>query len=442
MTRQADEYFPGSEALPEDIEPLTASDETFPSIFGEEMYTPGDDGLTIDNEDIDVGSLDSDMLAYGLATSKALHMQLSGGLFNSDFSIGPPTPGEPIGDNNPLPGWKFGDEGAPGGLRLYWVDDATAPGGKSIRGHADVGEVDEKFVYIEQVVPVAPRMRVLAPTGLWSYASGQELLGYVECQFYDYLGAMLANVAGDTDSVIAEQGFGDESTYASGGAQLHQTPDEVALVIGAVPEGARFMLVRYMWFVETIDTISVATAQATDLKEAFAGEPTLFYASASFYQENLPGTVGYNADWLMGSHGSSGSFTTGSIEGFIAPSTGWVHSIAARINTARTAGQTSIQSRSSTTAYAIGPYVDIDGNNNGYTDDLVYSRGIPYFESTSNRETNAGSGELWNIFAGGERIFVRSRSTGSNTWAPTSADGVAQVTFALVDERGASNPNH
>ena len=145
----------------------------------------------------------------------------------------------------------------------------------------------------------------------------------------------------------------------------------------------------------------------------------------------------------MLSHGSSGSGFGVSNEMFLAPSTGWVHSISIRLSAARTAGQCSVQCFDNENDYALGPYVKVSGGNDGKNDDILYDRGLPYLESTTNRFSQPAQGDIWNFFSGGTRLNVKSRNTSASTaFAPSTADGLACVTFAFIDERGATNPNH
>jgi hypothetical protein len=444
----------GPEGLPEDLEPLTASASGggFSGAYGESFFEPGDAELTIDGEDQDSSNLDPAAVDEAIANSRAMRLILDGGVLNGDFRQGPPNPSDPIGPNNPLPGWRYGGgTGLPGdidsseGLSIYWREDDDGSGyGPHIECVADEalsGEVyEERYVYVEQLVPIASRERVLLPRALCSYDGGSALLAYIEGTPY-YLDG---GTAGETH--ISEQGFGGESVYASGGPQLHQTPVEAAAVITPNPYGGQFLLIRLMFYTNNWVSSPPETSKVYEVTNA---KPTLATWSGGYGQTNLVSATGSTDIWW---YDESNATIPTAARSFISFSTGWCTGIGMRTGTARTGGNYAVSGYALNQGNCIGGAVNIDAAHDGFNADFsygyLYARSAgPYFADTTVSTTFPGTQHSlngprqWNIFSGGERLGVKGHSHGAGNFTPTGVDGMAYPNFVMVIEDGADGSN-
>jgi hypothetical protein len=423
-----------------------------PGIYGEEFFYPGDAELTIDGEDQDTSALDPDVVADAVANSRAMRLILDGGVLNGDFRTGPPRPQDPIGPDNPLPGWRYGGGTAatgawdsPDGLTLYWREDDDGQGyGPHIECVADEAQTlevyAERYIYIEQLVPIASRERVLMPRALCSYDGGSALLTYIEGTPYGLDGQPT------DETVIAEQGFGGEASYASGGLQLHQQPVEAASVI-TPNHGGQFLLIRIMFYT---NNWVLSPPESKKVYEVTNAKPALLMWSGGFGKRNMSQATGTNDNYW---YDEDNSAITTAARGMIAWSTGWNAGIGLRSNAARTSGQYAVGAYSLSQGSCIGPAVDIDSAHDGFNADSVTgylyarSRG-PYYADTTRRTAavdtqgsrNAGNTQ-WNIFSGGERLNVRGRSHGTGNFIPANTDSMAFPSFVMVIEDGASGDN-
>lgn len=429
----ADEYS-APEGLPEDIEPLTVAETAVPTIYGEELFTGGDSDVTHDGtSDLIVSGgiqLADATLQAGLATAQSNKFALAG-LYNSDFSLGPPNPSEPISENNPLPFWRYGNYSATGGtpVPLYWVADSTAPGGYAIRAQGSYAfnpTNGSGTSYIEQVVPVAPRQRVLMPIGIFSWddtivggGSGQRSYGQVYIGPFDSTGAQ--SQSGDS----AAQGV----PAANSAASLHLDPNDPAFIPYTLPADTRYALVRFE-FVSRTDS-GEATPETLSLREASCLPPKVRYATISFYYSSIPASG--NVTWLTGA-----PFTTGGARQYFPPAPGWVESISMNIAGARTGGTLLVQLNDADTGNCLGPYLRVNAAHVGNATPKLFANGKP--NDGGSVSANPGDYDDYNWFKAGTTLRIQSLSTG--TFAPTNLDAVCWVTLALIDERFYDNENH
>lgn len=423
------------DGLPEDEEPLLYDDPSVPSIYGSEVFLPGDESITVDGS-----TLDEEMLANGLANSLAVRASIAGGLWNGDFRLGPPHPDEPISDNNPLPYWRVGAD-QEGGVRLYW--EAYGGGGR-IRAEAVVGAAYEDDAFIEQVIPVHPRQRYIVPSGLYDVsglgAGGGDLLGYVVAKPFDATGVA------QNSGVIAEQG----DTRAGFG---HTGPYEAAYVpmlipdVGEVTSGGTatyptaYALVKFIFRTDS----SISAQQTRYLYDAYAGPPRILSASQQFVVDALADAT---QNWYCPSDNSTYTGSGVGIHQFIPQHDGWIEGLSVVIDAPRATGQQSIGVWETQNNTFIGPVVEIDVDNTGdsYTSgggSFIHATGRIDFAASqeANIVDHRDNNPRYNWFKSGMMFRVRSESTGTNPWSPVTADGCATVTFALVDDRRERNPN-
>jgi hypothetical protein len=442
----ADEYTAASQGLPEDTAPLTAGEDFVPTVYGKELLTAGDAELTHGGTVESMGTamtLDAEMLTSGLATTVALKAQLAGGLYNSDFAIGPPHPDEPLGENNALPYWRVGDASADGipVAPLYWVEDADAPGGYSIQTRHTGPDGDNYRAFIEQVIPVAPGQRVLMPRGIWSFddtytgaVTGQLSRGIVQATFFDYAGNGLEPTNTFDPYGITDGGRPQGQSYPgiALSGQTHQTPREAALFPVSVPQSARYALIRYLFWSNSAN----GENEVLTLSEVSCREPRLRYVGLSFVHEDIAANT--TVPWYLASHSTTVSSVNVGVEQYVTPAPGWVESISLNTNAARTAGYFHVQAFDADIAGHIGPYLTVDGTHKGNDGPRLYASMGPKL-STTTPSAFAGGNDAVNFFGPGEVLRVQSTSVG---YAPTTADGVCHVTLALIDDYLPNNQNH
>ena len=439
-----------SEGLPEDLEPLTvaASGGAFGGTYGQEYFLPGDQDVTVDTTgspfSLVGNSLDAEIQTDGIANSRAIRLALDGGVVNGDFREGPPNPSAPIGPNNPLPGWRVGggtaDSGIDSmeGLQIFWREEDDGQGyGSHIEFIADdlAGEVyAERLIYMEQVVPIASRERVLGPRALASYDGGSAIYAYIVAKPY-YLDGTEAGSA-----VIAEQGFGNESSYASGGQQFHQTPVEAAQAIVDNRNGGQYMLLRLMGYTNN-DVL--APPESVKVYEVSNAPPSTVDVTVMLETGSITTTNGpTDTNWLL-----PAAYGASTMQQYYSFSTGWVSGIGLRTDADRTNGQLSIAGWSGSQTNHIGPRVKIDGNHRGSSNDngsFLHTRGLPYYADTlakASQAQNIDDSLPWNIFAAGERIHGKGWSHGSSNFQPSGVGSVMGLTMTCVMEDGAVNDN-
>lgn len=239
---------------PEDDQPLTSTPQALADTWGDERFL-----------DVDDPTQGSDLGLYTAGIGTQVQQLSTAGLVNGDFRQGPPNADAHIDDANRLPGWTYTVVQG-GRITLDWVADSSAPGGYAIRATTSASAANDE-VYLEQIVPVSPRMMVRAPEITVGAATG--LSGDIRWTFKtQYLKA-------------------DGSTTGSGNADNFLTWDlgaDTYQLVHAVPSDAAYLRIRVGVIVD------VAASDVASLREVWAGEPVITWVTISGSDITLPAT--------------------------------------------------------------------------------------------------------------------------------------------------------
>ena len=281
---------------PEDHEPLTSSPSSLVDAWGDPRF------LDVDDPAQETWSPEGGPAA---SIGPAMWSAFSSGVLNGDFAKGPPDATAHIGDENRLPYWSWVVVQG-GGITADWVVDASSPSGYAVEFTAsDTAEDDE--VYLEQIMPVTPRMRVRAP----ELQLAQATVLTTDLSFRTVYQCLKAD--GTTTGSAASATGAATQLWNATGTRPWQSIIEI-------PADARFLRVR-------VGVVSVAAhtgSASANLLEVYAGQPNIVYVTLVGSDISMPATG--TADVRQVSARSAGTPVAGA-ERYRAPANGWVEAI-------------------------------------------------------------------------------------------------------------------
>lgn len=324
-------------------------------------------------------------VGFGLMAYDAL----VSGLYNSQFSVGPPDAGSPIEETyNEVPYWSYHQDDA-GHIRASWVAEAGAPGGHAIEWTVTAG-ADGDEAYFEQIVPVSP----------WSYGT---LAPTLRCQdsgtYVQFIRSQFLTADGSETGSEAEAGQFDGVAWGS---------TETVVVPIAVPSDARYLRVRVGCEVQ-----EDGTTTTTDAYEVYAGQPRLVYATVSFSGGQV---VAGDTQPIYCTSGNTLWTPDNAANRYIPPLPGWVAAISVRGHTLASAGSCAFVVRSEDSLQNIGPTATLGA---AYT---------AAYATAEYSDTNA--------FIANDILRIQATATGS--FRPATIDTLTHVTFALLNTSAAS----
>lgn len=207
----------------------------------------------------------------------ALRRMIQTGLYNSDFSLPPQDTSKPINsdtssaDYNPLPYWRLQDD-SNGAITVWWVEDATAPGGGRIRFDVVAGASSDE-AYLEQLAPVVGSTGRSYAADLWStwVAGTSNALGiFARAQFLrrDAVTTTGSEIAPTTTwSIVVSNSpytYPSEAGY-SGGYTVPADAGYQRVRIGVWRNGASAALAGSMYLAEAFVTIGHISHSLVDV---------------------------------------------------------------------------------------------------------------------------------------------------------------------------------
>lgn len=372
---------------PEDALPVTSSPSSVVDPWGDPRFLDVDDPAQAD---------------LAASIGPALATTLTHGLVNADWRRGPPDPGAPIGDENPLPDWTFVSE--QGSIGAEWVASTSSKSGYAIRWTAQDTALNDR-AYLEQIAEVAPgdswvHFRAYLDADVTVRGSLTGLYSFASVQFYDAAGVATGGeviVSADLGSSgIVTLGFSNASDFAGGFA--------------AIPSDARYVAFRQ----GLRDIVGGAAGAAyRDTLEVYFRKPDVIYATFATSLATTAVTGTGNTAIYAVSAGSDGTPAVAT-ERFVPFRTGYVVGIGARLSTPRTAGTLTFQAINDATAQLVGPTAVINGTS---TQEAAGFAAV-------------GTDQAWHFEGGID--YLRVRATGAS-FTPTAADALVHVTVAMFD---------
>lgn len=371
---------------PEDAQPVTVTPSALLDAWGDPRFLDVDDPAQASAWDYQASSI-----------GPAFSTFMTHGVVNADFMQGPPRPSDPIGDDNPLPGWRYVVEQG-GGFEAYWVDDPFSTSGKAVRFlMTDPAEGDR--AYVEQVVPVPPGF-VAFPRFRWDPTASGRVVSVVR----HYHALWVTPLAYDGTSLASESSIvlalsdgvlGDTSQWPVG-----------------LPAGSRYLRIRVGRWAD------VAPGAGTSISHLRSVALRRDVVTATFVTSQTTSFTATGATLLTVVSANANGTPAAAAERFVAPGEGYVQSIGVQLSKARTGGTLAFVARNLTTSTSIGPTATINSTDT----ETAYA---------SADSTHVGSSHLF--YRGN---VLRVTATGSS-FAPTTADAVAHVTIAYVPPEGA-----